>query len=386
MRAWLVGLLAVLVLVFAVALVMKGSDEAASPETALAVSSLLGEGDDAGLSRADPDYRPVFPVDHGPHPDFRSEWWYFTGNLEDGNGRAFGFQFTIFRFAMDGETVDRPSRWATRQAWMAHLAVTDAAGQRFLKAERLARGGDLGLAGATHGPFRAWVGDWEMVSEGEAFLPLSLSADAEDFGLRLRLLPGRGPVLQGEQGYSRKGPGEGNASHYYSYTRLPAAGELQLAGEVVSVQGNAWLDREWGTSALGPDVSGWDWFSLQFDDDTELMYYQLRRDDGSADPLSSGSMTGPVLTPLRSSEVRLEPTRFWRSDATGIEYPVAWRMEIPSRNLVLDVDAVLDQQEMDVSVNYWEGAVVVSGTRDGRPLRGRGYLEMTGYDRNGLSP
>jgi predicted secreted hydrolase len=217
MRAWLVGLLTVMVLVIAAALVMKGSDDAASPETALAVSSLLGDGDDAGLSRADPAYRPVFPVDHGPHPDFRSEWWYFTGNLEDGDGRPFGFQFTIFRFAMDGDAVKRPSRWATRQAWMAHLAVTDAAGQRFLKAERLARGGDLGLAGATQGPFRAWVGDWEMVSEGEAFLPLSLSAVAEDFGLRLRLAPGRGPVFQGEQGYSRKGPGEGNASHYYSW-------------------------------------------------------------------------------------------------------------------------------------------------------------------------
>jgi predicted secreted hydrolase len=193
-------------------------------------------------------------------------------------------------------------------------------------------------------------------------------------------------VLQGEQGYSRKGPGEGNASHYYSYTRLPAAGELLLAERVVPVRGEAWLDREWGTSALGPDVEGWDWFSLQFDDDTELMYYQLRRDDGSADPLSSGSMTGPVLQPLRSSEVRLEPTRVWRSPSTGISYPVAWRMEIPSRDLALDVEAILDAQEMDMSVNYWEGAVRAAGTRGGRPLRGRGYLEMTGYDRSGVSP
>ncbi len=386
MKAWQAGLLTVLVLAVAVAVVTGVFRETAAPEPALAVSGLLGDGDDSGLSRADPAYRPLFPVDHGPHPDFRSEWWYFTGNLADSEGRFFGFQFTIFRFALGGEAVERPSRWATRQAWMAHLAVTDAAGERFLKAERLARGGDLGLAGATQGPFRAWVGDWEMASEGEEFLPLSLSAVAEDFGLRLRLAPGRGPVLQGEQGYSRKGPGEGNASHYYSYTRLPAAGEILLADEVVAVQGNAWLDREWGTSALGPDVSGWDWFSLQFDDDTELMYYQLRRDDGSADPLSSGSITGPVLTSLRSSEVRLEPTRFWRSASTGIEYPVAWRMEVPSRSLVLDVEAVLDQQEMDVSVNYWEGAVTVSGTRDGRPLRGRGYLEMTGYDQAGFSP
>jgi len=384
MRSFLLAVVAVTSLI--VIIVLWRSDDEIATDTPLAVSSLLGDADNTGLSLADPSHRPSFPEDHGPHPDFRSEWWYFTGNLEDVDGHLFGFQFTIFRFALDGEPVQRPSRWATRQAWMAHLAVTDAGEGRFYRAERFARGGKMGLAGAVAQPFSAWVGDWQMRAEHRTLLPMTLSASAEDFGLRLTLEPGRGPVLQGEEGYSRKGPGVGNASHYYSYTRLPVSGELLLDERTVVVTGEAWLDREWGTSALGPAVRGWDWFSLQLDDGTELMYYQLRRDDGSADPLSAGSLIGPRPRYLPSADVELTPQRRWHSPETGSRYPVRWQISVPSEDLRLNVEALLDEQEMALSVNYWEGAVRARGTRRGVPISGRGYLEMTGYGRDAITP
>jgi len=381
------SLLAVLAatLLIVMVLLWQSGDEVTT-DTPLAVSSLLGDADTAGLGLADPSYRPSFPGDHGPHPDFRSEWWYFTGNLEDTDGHPFGFQFTIFRFALSGEPVRRSTRWATRQAWMAHLAVTDADQARFYRAERFARGGEMGLAGAVARPFAAWVGDWRMAADNHGLLPMNLSARSEDFGLNLTLKPGRGPVLQGEEGYSRKGPGVGNASHYYSYTRLPVSGKLFLDDRTVAVTGEAWLDREWGTSALGPEVRGWDWFSLQLDDGTELMYYQLRRGDGSADPLSAGSVTGPMPRSLRSTEVELTPTRYWHSPDTGAAYPVGWQISVPSEDLRLNVEALLDEQEMALSVNYWEGAVRALGTRKGLTISGRGYLEMTGYESDEIIP
>jgi len=356
------------------------------PAETLQVSSLLGEAGASGLRVADPSYRLAFPRDHAAHPDYRSEWWYFTGNLESPDGRRFGFQFTIFRFALGGATVERASRWATRQVWMGHLAVTDVAGRRFFRTERFARGGPMELAGSIAEPFRTWIGDWRMASPDTHFLPLDLSAEADDFGLALRLLPGRGPVLQGDEGFSRKGPGPGNASYYYSYPRLPVSGELTIAGEAVPVTGDAWLDREWGTSALGPDVRGWDWFALQLDDGSELMYYRLRRDDGSTDRLSAGTLTAPTPQVVDATDVALTPGRIWTSPATGARYPVSWEIAIPSEDLHLGVEAVFDAQEMDLSVDYWEGAIRVSGTRGGAPVAGRGYLEMTGYDEGELNP
>lgn len=268
---------------------------------------------------------------------------------------------------------------------MGHLAFTDVDRKRFFSTERIARGGEMGLAGATAEPFTAWIKDWRMASTDAPFLPIDLTARSEGFGLALTLMPGPGPVLQGENGFSRKGPGPGNASHYYSYPRLPASGEVTLAGEVLPVTGQAWLDREWGTSALGPLVRGWDWFALQLDDGGELMYYQLRRMDGSADPLSAGTLTRPHRR-LEAAGVALTPRRYWTSPETGIRYPVSWDLAIPSENLRLEVEAVLDAQEMDLSVTYWEGAVRVAGFRRGVPVTGRGYLEMTGYDATPLNP
>lgn len=363
-------------------LALTSRDEEHPVQGGVRVSSVLGDGDTAGFRLADPDYRLGFPADHGAHPDFRTEWWYFTGNLTAKDGRQFGFQYTIFRFALAADSAERISSWATRQIWMGHLALTDVAGERFHRAERFARGGEIGLSGASADPFRVWLDNWVMLSREESFLPLQLSAQEHDFGLELVITDGVGPVLQGDQGYSAKGPGTGNASHYYSYTRLDAHGQIRIGNEYVRVAGQAWLDREWSTSALGPGVKGWDWFALQMDDGADLMFYRLRRADGTPDVLSAGLLVNPdgSSTKLSPAETQIRPTRYWRSDETDIRYPVAWRMEIPGEALELNVEALLDAQEMDLSVRYWEGAVRISGSRRGGTIGGLGYLEMTGYE------
>lgn len=370
-------LLAVLAGVF-----WSGTGEPPPPDAeSVSVVDLLGGDDDAGYQRARPGQRPDLPADHGPHPDFRSEWWYFTGNLSSAGGRHFGFQLTFFRFALATQPVERPSAWGARQLWMAHLALTDTAGERFFSRERLARGAQ-GLAGAEGQPFRVWLEDWSAMSLGADFLPLRLAASDAEFALDLRLQPGREPVFQGDDGYSAKGPEPGNASLYYSYTRMPASGEIRIGGEHFAVSGLAWLDREWSTSALGPDLAGWDWFSIQLDDGSDLMFYGLRRKDGGIDAMSAGTLVEPDGRVVRLSRdsVGLDPGERWRSPATGVAYPLYWTLTIPALKMRLAVAPRLEAQEMDLSVRYWEGAIKVRGERDGRPLSGGGYLEMTGYD------
>jgi predicted secreted hydrolase len=347
----------------------------------LGVTALLGsQAAAAGYKRADPAYRPTLPRDHGPHPDFRTEWWYFTGNLAGAEERRFGFQLTFFRFALAPDDTPRMSDWATRQTWMAHFALTDVTGQRFYREERFARGA-VGLAGARATPFRVWLEDWSVASTGMSTFPLRLGAAAADFAIDLTLRAGRPPVLQGADGYSAKGPGPGNASHYYSYTRMPVTGTVRLDDTAVSVRGDAWLDREWSTSALGPGVEGWDWFALQLDDGRDLMFYRLRRSDGSSDPFSAGTLVAPAggVTRLDAAGVKLRVREHWRSAATGAAYPVAWSLDIPAERLRLEIEPWLKEQEMDLSVRYWEGAIRATGTSNGKPVAGLGYLEMTGY-------
>ena len=356
------------------------STRALRQSQALDVVDLLGGVEDPGYQRAWPGDEPELPADHGPHPDFRSEWWYFTGNLHGPDRRHFGFQLTFFRFAIAPDPVERASAWGTRQLWMAHLALTDTEGQRFFSQERLTRGAQ-GLAGARSQPFRVWLEDWSASSLDESFLPLNLAASEEDFALDLRLEPGPAPVFQGDAGYSAKGPEPGNASIYYSFTRMPASGAIVIDGVRHPVAGLAWLDREWSTSALGPGLAGWDWFSMQLDDGSDLMFYRLRRKDGTSDPLSAGMLRqadGDVVR-LDQDSVQLTPTADWVSPSTGVRYPVRWTLTVPSQDLRLLVEPHLDAQEMDHSVRYWEGAIRIQGNRNGRALGGNGYLEMTGY-------
>jgi predicted secreted hydrolase len=263
---------------------------------------------------------------------------------------------------------------------MAHFALTDISSRKFRSFERLARG-SVGLAGAEHAPFRVWLENWSAASTASDFLPLRLRVGEEDVALDLELRSEKPIVLQGDRGLSRKSATVGNASYYYSLTRLGATGKLSIGGREVPVRGSAWMDREWSTSALGEDQVGWDWFALQLDDETELMFYQLRREDGSADPASAGSFVTADgnLHRLRRSDVELRVTASWLSPHTGASYPSGWRLQVPSRQIDLEIRPLLSDQEWHRTFQYWEGAVRVTGTSDGRPVAGRGYVELTGY-------
>ena len=389
-----------------------GNDVRTPPSATLSVAELLG-GSDTLHARAAGPREFTFPRDHGPHPEYRTEWWYFTGNVTAADGRELGYQLTFFRSALaDSASYARASggeRSALRgrHAYMAHFAVTDGGTGVFRAAEKFARGA-AGLAGAevggvtgdeaggvagaeaaglrapappgTSGALRVWLEDWAAESVAASTFPLRLRARAGDIAIDLLLERGKPIVLQGDRGLSRKGPEPGNASYYYSLTRMPTRGNISTASGTWSVSGLSWLDREWSTSALSPGVTGWDWMSLQLSDSTELMLYRLRRSDGSVDPFSAATFVGPdgSTTGFAADAFTMVPTGEWRS-AAGVPYPVAWRVAIPALDLELDVAAPVEDQELNLAVRYWEGMVRVTGSRGDRALTGRGYLEMTGH-------
>jgi len=348
----------------------------------LAVSDFLGTRPAPGYARALAPRPFSFPADHGPHPDFRSEWWYFTGHLAAADRRHFGFQLTFFRFAIAPGAVARNSAWATNQAWMAHFTLTDTQGGRFHAAERLGRGA-LDIAGAQARPFRVWLDDWQAASAAplSGMFPLRLEASQGPAAIALELTAVKPLVLQGQDGWDRKGPQRGDASYYYSFTRLAAQGRVRIDGASFEVEGSAWMDREWSSNALGQDLEGWDWISLQLSDGSELMLYRLRRRDGSANPFSSGALflPGGEKLALRAGEFEFQPRRWWTSQKTRVRYPVAWSLKIPSRELSLELEPVLDDQELNLTVRYWEGAVRVNGRSGTAPVTGQGYLELAGY-------
>ena len=339
-----------------------------------------------GWRQAGPGYDWQFPRDHGSHPEYRIEWWYYTGNLASDRGRRFGYQVTFFRVGVN-PAPENPSRWAVRDLFMAHLALTDLQTGRHLVGERLDRGG-LGWAGARPGTLDVWNGDWRASLDGGRH---RLEAVDGSFGVELGLEPGKGTTRHGDNGLSRKGPSAGNASQYYSMTRMPTTGRVRLDGAWVDVTGASWMDHEFGTTFLEPGQVGWDWFSLQLDDGADLMVFQLRRADGRPDEHSAGTWVDGdgVATPLDRDGVRLVPGRRWASPASGAAYPVEWRVELPGRQASFDVAAAVDAQELDTGastgVTYWEGAVTVTGRVGDRSVRGRGYLEMTGYSGRPMS-
>jgi predicted secreted hydrolase len=344
----------------------------------LELTSLLA-GKAEGFARAIEPRTFDFPRDHGPHPDYRTEWWYLTGNLETLDGRRFGYQFTIFRNALAAEKAGRESAWATSQVYMAHLAVTDVENRRFYAFERFARGA-AGLAGAESEPFRVWLDDWRFEG-GDQPPPFRLRAENDEVALDLDLEAAKPLVLQGDAGLSRKGREPGNASYYYAFTRLRTSGHVRVGSTDLDVEGSSWLDREWSTSVLEEGQRGWDWFAVQLDDGTDLMVYQMRREDGSPDPASSGSLIGAdgSKTLLAREDFELEILDWWTSPESRVRYPSGWRVRVPAEDLVVTVEPVFSDQELDLSVLYWEGAVDVAGTRSGSPVSGRGYVELTGY-------
>jgi predicted secreted hydrolase len=349
----------------------------ASIQATVAVREALAD-DRAGFTRALAPRPLSFPADHGPHPDFRTEWWYYTGNLSTAAGRRVGFELTFFRIALAPDSVVRASAWATRQLYIGHFAISDIAGGRFHAFGRSSREA-LDLAGASASPFRVWLDDWSAEGDGPS---ARLRASEGDVAIDLEVSAAKPVVAQGDRGLSRKGPEPGNASFYYSFTRMPARGVVRLGRETLEVTGEAWMDREWSTSALGSGVEGWDWFALQLDDGRELMFYLLRRRDGTIDPFSAGTLVAADGTTrvLEPGDVRIETLAHWRSPRSGVRYPARWRVSVPSADLRLEIEPRLADQELIVGTRYWEGAVAVNGTAvAGRPIAGQGYVELVGY-------
>jgi predicted secreted hydrolase len=345
----------------------------------MALAEVLGAGaNDAGFARALAPRPFSFPADHGAHPEFRTEWWYVTGNLRAADGSEFGYQLTLFRHALAPEAPAAASAWRTHRIWLGHFAITDLAARSHTAFERFGREA-LDLAGSTDLPVAVWLDDWRI--ERDVNDTWRLQARDGAFALALVATPRKPPVLQGEAGLSRKSATPGNASYYYSLPRLDTAGTLTTPRGRFEVIGSSWLDREWSTSALGAEQTGWDWFALQLDDGSELMLYRIRRTDDSVDPASAGTLVDPtgVATTLRAADITITATDQWRSPGTGSRYPIAWHIEIPSQAIELSVTARLPDQEMDHSLRYWEGAVTFAGQRERREVRGTGYVELTGY-------
>jgi predicted secreted hydrolase len=372
-------------LIFSLVLLFFACDDkkVIDSEKGVSLSKAMGEVADEDFSKAVDIRKFIFPDDHGPHPDFRTEWWYFTGNMISDDNRKFGYQFTIFRTALSKEKSERTSEWNSNQIYMAHFAVTDIDGNKFYFDEKFSREGN-NLAGAQANPFKVWLEDWQIIQteDRSAFdLPIiNVNAKAENVTINFVIEAVKPFVLQGDEGLSQKGKQPGNASYYYSYTRLKTEGKIILAGKEFSVNGFSWMDREWSTSALSEDQKGWDWFALQLDDNTEIMYYQMRKNDGAPDIFSKGVFADEkgASQLIKKDDVVLEVTDYWESP-TGEQYPSGWNLQIPSKEIDLKITPTVKNQLMEVAVRYWEGSVKIEGTKNSNAINGRGYVELTGY-------
>jgi predicted secreted hydrolase len=330
-----------------------------------------------------PGYRYEFPRDHFDHPDFQTEWWYYTGNVKSADGHRFGFELTFFRQGVD-RGVAKTKPWDVRDLYLAHLALSDLDSREFYHAERTSRAGP-GLAGISEADRRIWNGNWQIQWQNDE---QELQAVDDRFELHLGLRSEKAPIINGENGVSQKAPGPGRASHYISLTRLVTHGRIVLRNKTLDVTGLAWMDHEFFTHQLENNQVGWDWFSVQLNDRTELMLFRIRRNDGSVDPYSAGTFVDEngVSTHLRATDFTLEPSRdTWTSTVTGAVYPIRWKISVPRFGMELEVKTSLPSQEFDsatkLTPSYWEGSVTVAGGKGQRALAGVGYLEMTGYDR-----
>ncbi|HEX4536595.1 MAG TPA: lipocalin-like domain-containing protein [Candidatus Acidoferrum sp.] len=329
-----------------------------------------------------PGYPYSFPRDHFSHPEFQTEWWYYTGNVKSPDGHRFGFELTFFRRGVDSDAKST-GVWDIHDLYVAHLALSDLNGGKFLHAERTNRAGP-GIAGASEQEGRIWNGNWQVTWRDDE--PL-LQAIDERFSIHLTLRSAKPPVIHGQNGISPKADGPGRASHYISLTRLNTQGKIELDGHTFQVTGAAWMDHEFFTHQLETDQVGWDWLSIQLDDNSELMLFNIRRKDGSIDPYSAGTFVD-----ARGNSTRLTKNAFamhpanstWSSPATHAAYPLQWKILIPSLKIELECSTSLPSQELASSTEfvpaYWEGSVILAGSKGGSPIAGVGYLEMTGYD------
>jgi predicted secreted hydrolase len=350
---------------------------------ALAAALLLLTPLSAQYRSAVPGYRFEFPRDYFDHPDFQTEWWYYTGNLKSTNGRRYGFELTFFRQAVSRDPA-QAATWEIKDIYLTHLALSDLDGQKFYHVERTNRAGP-GIAGVSVSTARIWNGNWQIQWDGA---DQKLQAIDKQFQLHLTLHPEKPPVIHGENSVSQKSEGTGHASYYISLTQLAGSGLLELNGQTFVVSGLAWMDHEFFTHQLESNKIGWDWLSLQLEDSTELMLFRIRRKDGSLDPFSAGTYVDAQgkSTHLRANDFNLQPlAESWTSPVTHATYPIAWKIVIPRLELELEAHTSLAAQEFagktKIAPSYWEGAIQLEGHRGKSPLGGVGYLEMTGYDR-----
>ncbi len=336
---------------------------------------------------AEPGYRYEFPRDHFDHPDYQTEWWYYTGNLRAANGHRFGFELTFFREAIrlsKQEAAASDETWRPAQIYLAHFALSDIDGGEFYHTERLNRAGP-GLAGASLNQQRYWNGNWQVrwtsLKSGEQ----SLQAMCPRLTLRVDIKPEKLAVINGQNGISQKGPLRGEASHYISFTRLRAMGQLEWNHETFAVTGIAWMDHEFFSESRDDTLAGWDWFAIQLDNNEELMLYRLRTKAGQVSPYSSGTYVDSHGDAhfLNSSQFSVSPGGVWQSAASGARYPLEWKIVVPSVKLELTQKTTLNNQELfsgnRLAPTYWEGAVTYQGQIHSEAIRGVGYLEMTGY-------
>ena len=329
-----------------------------------------------------------FPRDHGAHPGYRTEWWYYTGNLESEGNQLYGFQLTIFRSQItppdeNVASTQQKSAWRTDQVYFGHAAITDIKGGNHLQAESIARGA-LGLAGAVQNNdvTTIWLQNWSITIGPDGH---SLSAQTPEFSIILNNSPIKQPVLHGNNGYSQKGSGEGRASCYYSLTRMSAEGKLTIGNQVISVRGLSWMDHEYSTALLEPGIVGWDWFSLQLSDHSEIMFFLLRTESGNLHPASSGTYIDPIgkTTHLKLKDISVSVLDRWKSTASDSIYPSRWRFQIHPLNIDLFIAPKVADQEMKTTqttgTTYWEGSVSVKGQAGRKQVAGRGYVELTGY-------
>jgi len=323
-----------------------------------------------------------FPRDHGSHPEYRTEWWYFTGNLADESGKQYGYQLTFFRQGVRFSPGDAGNPWSLRDVFLAHFTVTDVSRGRFFFAEKTSRRGP-GLAGAGQDHMDIWLLDWSAKMKDNT---IELNARTTGMDLKLQLSPAKALVLHGTEGLSRKGPREGQSSYYYSYPSLRTTGYVRSpGGGSVRVSGISWFDHEFGSNQLSSEQAGWDWFSLHLSDGRELMIYTLRNKDGSTEPASSGTLVEKdgSARHLGLGDMKIEVLDTWKSPRTKGVYPAEWRISIPGAKIRLTVSPLLADQELvtggSTGVTYWEGAVRGTGSSGGQNVSTLGYVELTGY-------
>lgn len=322
-----------------------------------------------------------FPRDHGAHPEFKTEWWYYVGHLKSEKGESFGYQLTFFRVALKKPDPQARSAWALNTLYFAHLALTDVTRRTFIFREKAGRGA-LGLSGDERGKCKVWIDSWQAELKGQDF---HLQAADEGLALKLVLKPLKAPALHGEGGFSRKAAGQDAASHYYSISRLSTVGDLTLGDRTFKVSGTSWMDHEFFTGSLAPGQVGWDWFALQLDDGAEVMLYLLRHQDGRLDLASSGTLIDPQgkTRHLKMSDFQIKVTGTWKSPHSQATYPRGWEITIPGAGYHLTLTPTLGDQEIPAQtparITYWEGQVNIQGSKNQQPVTGQGYTELTGY-------